>query len=144
MTESRWSASNGLYGIVGIVGALLLYWGLMSLMNPEYYASITVPWLDQTLRAASRHIWVLASGLLLLTVGLSPVITIGARSSHVAQVVIGVFGILFVCFGGIFTLFTLDRVAGVLFVSPLLLTGVILVAVALNVHGWVSMNTHPS
>lgn len=144
MNESRWSASTVLYGIVGIVGAFLLYWGLMSLMNPAYYASITVPRLDQTLRAASRHIWVLAIGILLLTVGLIPVIVSVARSSHVAQIAIGGFGIILLCFGGFFTLLTLDPLTGIRYLSPLFLTGVVLITVALNVHGWVSMNTSPS
>lgn len=93
MNGSDWSVLNALYGTVGLVGAFLLYWGITWIMTPGYYVSITVPWLDQTLLAAGRYIWIPAAGLLLLTVGISPIITVGARSSRIAQVVIGELGL---------------------------------------------------
>lgn len=143
MNRSNKSVLNVLYGIVGLVGTFLLYWGITQIMTPGYYVSITVPWLDQTLLAADRYVWIPAVGLLLLTVGISPVIIVGARNSRIARVAIGGLGIIFFCFGGFFGLITLSVFYGFVFVSPIILSGIVLLAVALDVHEWVSKIMHP-
>lgn len=144
MNRSHRAALNALYGIVGLVGACLLYWGLTSIVTPGYDVSITASWLDQLLLAAGRYIWVPAVGLLFLTVGISPVIAAGARKSRVAQVLIGGIGILFLCFGGVLGLLTLNNFFGFIHVSPLLLTGVLLVAVALGFPERTPKTVYPS
>ncbi|WP_248910911.1 hypothetical protein [Halocatena marina] len=108
MNRSQRVGLNALYGIVGLIGAFLLYWGLTSIVTPGYDVSITVSWLDQLLLVAGRYIWIPAVGVLFLTVGISPVIAAGARKSRVAQILIVGIGILFLCFGGFFGLLSLS------------------------------------
>lgn len=144
MNGSDRSVLNALYGTVGLVGTFLLYWGITWIMTPGYYVSITVPWLDQTLLAAGRYIWIPAAGLLLLTVGISPIITVGARSSRIAQVAIGGLGIVFLCFGGFLGLITLNPFFGFIHISPLILTGIALLAVAFGFHERVPKTMYPS
>lgn len=138
MNRSNRTALNALYGTVGLVGAFLLYWGITWITTPGYYVSITVPWLDQLLLAVGRYVWIPAVGLLLLTVGISPVIVFGARSSRVLQVVIGGFGLIFLCFGGFLGLITLNPFYGFIHISPLILSGIALLAVAFGFHEWMS------
>lgn len=134
MNRSHRSALNVLYGVVGLVGVFLLYWGITSIIIPGYGVSITVPWLDQTLLAAGRYIWIPAVGVLLLTVGISPVIAFGARRSRVAQLVIGGVGLTLLGLGGLLGFVTLNIFFGFIYIFPLLLTGVLLVAVTLGLH----------
>lgn len=134
MDRPQWSALNVLFGIGGLVGAFLLYWGMRSLMDPSYIPSITIPWLDQTLRAIGQHVWIPAVGVLLLIIGTSPVIIFSTQRSRVARGALCSIGIILLCLGGMFVSVTLNPLFGFLFVSPLILTGTVLIAVALDLH----------
>lgn len=144
MDESNRSVLNVLCGITGLVGAFLLYWGVMSLRDPSYIPSVTVPWLDQTLTAVGSYIWIPAIGVFLILVGVSPVVASVVRSSRIAQIVIGALGIGFLLFGGMFAFITLSLVGGLIFVIPLFLIGMMLLVLAFSIRKSTLKNIHPS
>lgn len=133
MDKSRLSAPNVLYGISGLVGAFLFSWGIAQLVKQGYASTITVPVIDETLIAVGQHVWVPALGALLLAMGSSPLVVAAVRRSRTARLAVGCFGVGFLCFGGLLAAVTLDPLFGLLFVSPVVLVGVALVAVALGV-----------
>ncbi|MCO8245784.1 MULTISPECIES: hypothetical protein [unclassified Haladaptatus] len=137
-------SSGVLYGIVGIVGAFLLYWGVVSIMTTSYVPSVTFPWLDRTLTAVGQYVWIPAIGVLLLTVSVSPLVSVGARRSRIGRVTIGGFGVVLLGLGGAITALTISPTWGFLQFSPVVLTGVLLMAIAFGLQDQVSKRVHLS
>lgn len=136
MNESRWSYAHILYGIAGLIGAFLLWWSIISFTTPGYHDAITVSWLDQTLRSVNRYVWVLAVGAILLGGSLWAVIPAGVRSNQFVRIGLGSLGALLIGLCSVFIYFTLvfNPFFGFLFISPFILAGVWLIAVALGIH----------
>lgn len=128
---------------VALLGAFLLYWGIMGIASVSYPPSVTVPWLDRALFAASRYVWVPAVGVFLIAGGLSPAIAVGARRSRIVRWVLGGVGVAVGCLGVFFTFVAINSVAGFVFLTPLFLAGVVLIGVALGGRGYVPRDLLP-
>lgn len=143
MADSRWSGLTALYGLIGLVGVFLLYWGAMSLVDPSHVPSVTFPWLDQTLTRVGQHLWIPAVGVLFLIVGISPVMIPDARRSRVAQLILCGVGFLFFCVSGALIFISLSPLT-LFYLSPLILTGAIFVEIALGFFEIESMRMFPA
>lgn len=109
-------------------GLFLLYWGIMSIVSVAYAASVTVPWLDQMLLNISEFVWLPAAGVLLIALGVSPTIAPRARNSRIIRILSGVLGLGFLCLSGFFVFLTLSPFWGFVYISPLFVTGILLLA----------------
>lgn len=126
-----------------MLGAFLLYWGIMSIVSVSYVPSVTVPWLDRALTAVGRYVWIPAVGVFLMAMGVAPAIAGIARRNRIVRWALGGVGLAVGCLGVFFTFVAIDSVAGFIFVTPLLLAGVVLVGVTLGGRASIPRNLIP-
>lgn len=107
-------------------GVFLIGWGIASILAYPGYPTTVSP-IDTVLVSLSHYLWIPAVGFFVLSAGVAPLVR--ARATHDVAWAIGVtvFGAAALCVGGLLTVLALDSVAGLLYVSPLLLSGVLLV-----------------
>ncbi len=117
-----------------IVGIFLLWWGIRSIVSEPHVPSITVYWLDRSLTDINQYVWLPAVGVFLLTASISPVIAVMAQNNRVIRIVISVTAVGIIAVGGMLVIISLSRIWGIIYVSPVLLTGLLLLATAFDFH----------
>ncbi|WP_135666892.1 hypothetical protein [Halorhabdus rudnickae] len=134
ITHTRHSIAS-IGAVVG--GLLIIAWGILSILSYPGYATTFRP-LDTVLIALSDYLWIPAVGLCILSVGVAPLIRRRVTHNSVWTVGVTVCGVILLCFGGFLTLISVNSVAGLLYLSPLFLSGVVLVVAGLyhRVQDW--------